>query len=86
MWLKGNPDVQMVTNDEFRDHFWRMRQPHAFLKWRERHITRYHVLSDRTEGAETDTEMVIQAACLKSPVYGSPDYQIDMKWAVLPIN
>mmetsp|Transcript_25009 Transcript_25009/g.77795 ORF Transcript_25009/g.77795 Transcript_25009/m.77795 type:complete len:628 (+) Transcript_25009:59-1942(+) len=49
MCLRGVSDVQLVTNDEFRDHFWRMRQPTAFRTWRERHLTRYHVLSERPE-------------------------------------
>jgi len=52
MCLRGVSDVQLVTNDEFRDHFWRMRQPTAFRTWRERHLTRYHVLSERPEPGE----------------------------------
>eukprot|EP00929_Paragymnodinium_shiwhaense_P090422 TRINITY_DN50608_c0_g1_i1.p1 TRINITY_DN50608_c0_g1~~TRINITY_DN50608_c0_g1_i1.p1 ORF type:complete len:656 (+),score=155.78 TRINITY_DN50608_c0_g1_i1:138-2105(+) len=52
MCLSGESNAQMVTNDEFRDHFWRMRRPQAFLSWRERHVTQYHIFSDRTEDSE----------------------------------
>jgi len=45
----GGADVEFITNDELRDHFWRMRQPSAFRTWCERHLTRFHVQSEPSE-------------------------------------
>mmetsp|Transcript_96894 Transcript_96894/g.269536 ORF Transcript_96894/g.269536 Transcript_96894/m.269536 type:complete len:646 (-) Transcript_96894:29-1966(-) len=74
MCLRGVSDVQLVTNDEFRDHFWRMRQPLAFRTWRERHLTRYHVLSERPEPSDRMEEefrpiRVQSAQLFPPPVY-----------------
>jgi hypothetical protein len=63
MCLRGVPDVQFVSNDELRDHFWRMRQPLAFKLWRERHATRYDIVSHCTllgEQAPDGSEMIVQ--------------------------
>jgi len=49
MCVRGVADVQLVTNDEFRDHFWRMRQPQVFKAWCERHTTHYNIQSERLE-------------------------------------
>lgn len=56
MCLRGVQDVQFVTNDELRDHFWRMRQPVAFQTWRERHITRYQILLGAPPGPASDDD------------------------------
>merc|ERR1712107_259832 len=61
MCLRGR-QTQLVTNDEFRDHFWRMRQPTAFSTWRERHLTRYHILSERPEDLPPEDADAIAAA------------------------
>ena len=41
MMLLGVPDVQLVTNDIFRDHYWRMHQHEALPVWIERNLTKF---------------------------------------------
>ena len=41
MILEGVPDVQLVTNDIFRDHYWRMHHHPALPVWRERNLTKF---------------------------------------------
>lgn len=67
MSLRGVPDVQFVTNDELRDHFWRMRQPLAFQSWREGHTTHYQIFCERPaskgesiEDSTVDPQMSVQ--------------------------
>ncbi|KAI8472379.1 MAG: hypothetical protein J3K34DRAFT_213046 [Monoraphidium minutum] len=36
-------DGLLVTNDQLKDHIWAMLRPKHVLKWRERHIARYHI-------------------------------------------
>jgi len=68
MCFRCASDVQLVSNDEFRDHFWRMRQPVAFRHWRERHVTQYHIQRDRREGSVEDMkETSIQSIQLFPP-------------------
>jgi hypothetical protein len=40
VWLDGH--VQVVTNDEMRDHHFQMLSQRAFQRWKERHQTHYN--------------------------------------------
>merc|ERR1719265_2658688 len=63
MCLRGVPDVQFISNDELRDHSWRMRYPQEFQVWRERHTTRYSIFSPWPVAGEQpseDNEMSVQ--------------------------
>ncbi len=37
--------VRVVSNDQMRDHHFKMLAPENFLKWRERHQVTYHIMS-----------------------------------------
>eukprot|EP01061_Rhynchopus_euleeides_P021635 TRINITY_DN35283_c0_g1_i1.p1 TRINITY_DN35283_c0_g1~~TRINITY_DN35283_c0_g1_i1.p1 ORF type:complete len:637 (+),score=232.46 TRINITY_DN35283_c0_g1_i1:114-1913(+) len=41
MMLRGVENVQLVTNDIFRDHYWRMHQHEALPVWVERNLTKF---------------------------------------------
>jgi len=75
MCVRGVHDVQLVTNDEFRDHFWRMRQPQVFKAWCERHTTPYFVHSERPDVVAepvSDSGAPSQGAeCLAEPLIRS---------------
>lgn len=83
MCMRSNDrEVQFVTNDELRDHFWRMRQPLAFRTWCERHVTHYHV--PRGYGArpsheveELETEAPIRRVAFSPPLIYSDCAQRD---------
>mmetsp|Transcript_34539 Transcript_34539/g.64486 ORF Transcript_34539/g.64486 Transcript_34539/m.64486 type:complete len:632 (+) Transcript_34539:111-2006(+) len=74
MSLRGVPDVQFVTNDELRDHFWRMRQPAAFQTWREGHTTHYQIFSERPAARGESAEDVAMAAQMSVQLFPPPLY------------
>jgi len=38
--IRGRDHVQVVSNDQMRDHHWRMDSARQFLQWQDRHMTR----------------------------------------------
>jgi pentatricopeptide repeat protein len=40
---KGNSNVTLVSNDQMRDHFWRMKNPKFFLRFRTNHVAQYTI-------------------------------------------
>jgi len=69
MCLRGVPDVQFVSNDELRDHFWRMRQPLAFQTWREHHSTRYQIFSERPASGSDAAASDMSVQLFPPPLY-----------------
>jgi hypothetical protein len=43
---RGCRHVQVITNDQMRDHHWRMCNSRSFLHWQERHMTRFSIQTD----------------------------------------
>eukprot|EP01060_Flectonema_neradi_P023686 TRINITY_DN3198_c0_g1_i3.p1 TRINITY_DN3198_c0_g1~~TRINITY_DN3198_c0_g1_i3.p1 ORF type:complete len:491 (+),score=112.19 TRINITY_DN3198_c0_g1_i3:66-1538(+) len=41
MMLRGVDNVQVITNDFFRDHYWRMHQHPSLVTWKDRHLTKF---------------------------------------------
>jgi len=44
--------VRVVSNDQMRDHHFKMLAPENFLKWRERHQVTYHIMSFQKRSTE----------------------------------
>ena len=44
--------VRVVSNDQMRDHHFKMLAPENFLKWRERHQITYHIMSFQKRSAD----------------------------------
>lgn len=49
---RGVADVQVVSNDQMRDHHWRMLGRRAFGRWRERHMTNVSIWLDTPTSAD----------------------------------
>eukprot|EP00971_Amphidinium_carterae_P278919 5537075-Amphidinium_carterae.1 len=49
---RGAKEVQVVSNDQMRDHHWRMLGPRAFRRWQGRHMTRVSIWSETPESME----------------------------------
>eukprot|EP01059_Diplonema_ambulator_P007048 TRINITY_DN16582_c0_g1_i1.p1 TRINITY_DN16582_c0_g1~~TRINITY_DN16582_c0_g1_i1.p1 ORF type:complete len:571 (+),score=97.14 TRINITY_DN16582_c0_g1_i1:51-1715(+) len=46
MILRGVTGVQLVTNDIFRDHYWRMKQHPSLIVWKERYLTKFRLFEE----------------------------------------
>jgi len=49
---RGAKEVQVVSNDQMRDHHWRMLGPRAFRRWQGRHMTRVSIWSETPESMD----------------------------------
>lgn len=77
MTLKSHgKDVQLISNDEFRDHFWRMRSPLALRAWRERHVTRYYIHSERCTDAEPSGNVSASMKITSTQLFPPQPYSI----------
>ncbi|KAJ9442105.1 hypothetical protein DIPPA_07804 [Diplonema papillatum] len=70
MISRGAAGVQLVTNDVFRDHFWRMHQHPALATWIHRHLTKF-ALHDGPAGdgdfVPSPAPQIYRKATLKPP-------------------
>lgn len=64
MCLRGVSDVQFVTNDKLRDHFWRMHSSQPFKYWCESHLTRFEISGDRANREADQLEQVYGVSLL----------------------
>ena len=45
------PGLQVISNDEMRDHHFGMLHSRAFLRWKERHVVHFDIPHGVSEGA-----------------------------------
>jgi len=50
---RGREHVQVISNDQMRDHHWRMDGSRAFLQWQDRHMTRCSIQTEDSDPAGT---------------------------------
>lgn len=68
MSLRGVPDVQFLTNDKLRDHFWRMRRSLVFRRWCEAHLTRFQIFAERPSDSDREGEEQVYGVSLRPPL------------------
>jgi len=68
---RGVKNIQVVSNDQMRDHFNRMHRPRTFFQWQSRHVTKVHIWSESPEHPDDNLKVT-----LSPPLPYSPQFQV----------
>ena len=72
MMLRGVSNVQVITNDFFRDHYWRMHQHPSLVTWKDRHLTKFYLQDSKAPHPNEFAATLKNAPRCRTAVFTSP--------------